>query len=88
MKITVTKLLSWCPENAVADQGKGRGGPGHPFDFRPNWGPKGRKKFFGGPPTRYLWVSMTRAPLIWKSGYATGMYSNHGTLRTNFSIRD
>ena len=40
MKITVTKLLSWCPENAVADQGKGRGGPGHTFDFRPNWGPK------------------------------------------------
>ena len=72
MKITVTKLLSWCPENAVADQGKGRGGSGHPFDFRPNWGPKGRKKFFRGPPTRYLWVSMTRAPLIWKSGYATG----------------
>ena len=27
MKITVTKLLSWCPENAVADQGKGRATP-------------------------------------------------------------
>jgi len=66
-------------------------GPGHPLVFRPNWGPKCRKKFFRRPPPPPL-ISGSRWPgpprLIWSSGYAFGMYSNHATLRTNSSFRD
>ena len=36
--------------------------------FRPNWGPKGRKKFFGD--------RMTGSPLISRSGSGTGYISN------------
>ena len=32
--------------SSVADQGEGPGGPESPIMFRPNWGSKGRKKFF------------------------------------------
>ena len=44
-------------------QGRGPGEPGSPLIFKPNWGPKGRKKFFDTipppPPPPYLRVWMT-----------------------------
>ena len=45
-----------------------------PLIFRPNWGPKGRKKIFEDrSPTPYhrVWVT---APLIWRPGHATDQY--------------
>ena len=53
---------------ALADPGERAGGPAPPY-FRPNWGAKGRKKYFetGLPP--YLRVWMTGAPLISGSGW-------------------
>ena len=51
----------------VADPGVGPGGP-PPLTFIPNWGPKGRKHFFGDcPPPPYLRVWMTGPPLseVW-----------------------
>ena len=44
---------------AVADQGRGLGGPDSPVIFRPNWGSKGQKKLFLRPGT----------PLISGSGW-------------------
>ena len=52
---------NWCQQWRI--QGRGPGGPGTPFIFRPNWDPKGRKKFFGRPaPLLYLRVWMTAPP--------------------------
>ena len=46
----------------VAGPGEGQAPhPPPPLIFRPNWGPKGRKKTFGDCPP----------PLIWMSGFAT-----------------
>ena len=45
-----------------------------PLIFRPNWGPKGQKIFFGRlspPPLLYLRVWMTTHPLISRSGSGT-----------------
>ena len=36
--------------------------PGEPLIFRPNWGPKGRKKVFETAPPTYLRVWMTPPP--------------------------
>ena len=47
--------LSFC--YSVADPGEGA-----PLIFRPNWGPKGRKKNFWRPSPAYLRVWMTAAP--------------------------
>ena len=50
-------------QQTVADPGKGPGGP--PFTFRPNWGPKGRKKFFGGdraPRFLRVWINAPPPP--------------------------
>ena len=47
--------LSFC--YSVADPGEGA-----PLIFRPNWGPKGRKKKFWRPSPAYLRVWMTAAP--------------------------
>ena len=63
--------LSWIPLHQVnfvvieqniplADPGKGPGGGGGP-----NWGPKGRKKFFGRLPAPYVRVWMTAAPPLY-----------------------
>ena len=41
--------------STVADSGEGPEGPGSPLIFRPNWDPKGRKKFFEtAPPSEGL----------------------------------
>ena len=42
-------------------RGGARGAP-PPLIFRPNWGPKGRKKLFGWPPPPYFGVWMTVPP--------------------------
>ena len=42
-----------------------------PLIFRPNWGPKSRKKSFLRPPPHYLRVWMTVPPLMWRSGSPT-----------------
>ena len=45
-------------------QGRGPGEPGSLLIFKPNWGPKGRKKFFDTipPPPPYVRVWMTAPP--------------------------
>ena len=48
----------------VTDPGEEPGGPGPPFIFRPNWGPKGRKNICFGDPLPYLRVWMTAPPLL------------------------
>ena len=51
---------------AVAIQSRGPGNPGLPLSFRPNLGPKGRKKFFfETAPPLYLrvWVTAPPSPL-------------------------
>ena len=40
--------------------------------LRPNWVPKGRKKFFYAPPPLSPGLDV-RPPLIWRSGYATDL---------------
>ena len=55
-------------------QGRGLGGPAPPpLIFRPNWGPKGSKKFFWrpGPPFLRVWWLPLSPPLIWRSESAT-----------------
>ena len=58
-------------------QGRGSGGSASPppLIFRPDWGPKGRKKFFGDrppppPPPPFISGSGWPQPLIWRSGWA------------------
>ena len=59
---------------AVEDPEEGPGGPG-PRIFRPNWGLKGRKKFFcRPPPPPYLRVWMTSPLLISRSGSCTVLF--------------
>ena len=70
-------LCSFQPLPA-ADLGEWPGGPGFPLIFRPKWGRKGRKKFFGDRPPPYVRVWMTAPlphPLIWRSGSATACSS-------------
>ena len=57
-------------------EGRGQGEPGSPLIFKPNWGPKGRKKFFDTipPPPPYLRVWMTAPHLIWRSGSAIAVF--------------
>ena len=50
-------------DQRVVDPGEGPRGPGSPPIFRPNWGPKGRKKFFWRPPPPYQRFWMTAPPL-------------------------
>ena len=62
-------------------QGRGQGEPGSPLIFKPNWGPKGRKKFFDTIPPRPL-ISGSGWPLppppaphlIWRSGSAIAVF--------------
>ena len=62
----------------VRNLGEGIGGIGlssPPLIFRPDWGPKGRKKFFGDrppppPPHPFISGSGWPQPLIWRSGWA------------------
>jgi len=43
--------------------------------FRPNWGPKGRKKFLERPSLPLIWLSGWPDPIrIWRFGSATGRY--------------
>ena len=59
----------------MADPGEVPGGPPAPLIFRPNWGPKGRKRFFlRPPPLPPPFISGSGwppRPLIWRSGSAT-----------------
>ena len=54
----------------MADPGEVPGGPPAPLIFRPNWGPKGRKRFFfetaPSPTPLYLRVWMTTSPAYLK----------------------
>ena len=54
----------------VRNPGEGIGAIGlsSPLFFRPDWVPKGRKKFFGDHP--FISGSGWPQPLIWKSGWA------------------
>ena len=63
----------------VRNPGEGLGGIGlsPPLIFRPDWGPKGRKKIFWGPPAAsppppnpFISGSGWPQPLIWRSGWA------------------
>ena len=75
---------------AVADQGRGPGGP--PPIFRPKWGPKGRRNSFGRPPSLYLRVWMTAPPppppLIWRSGSAADSFSWFHTTSPKCRLRN
>ena len=59
-------------------QGKGPGGPPL-LTFRPKWGPKGRKNFFGASPplSQGLDDAPPPTPLIWRSGSATETFNKH-----------
>ena len=50
----------WRKHTSGGSRGEARGGA--PLTFRPNWGPKGRKKFFRRLPPPYLRVWMTAPP--------------------------
>ena len=60
--------IPWCDHSnesslRVLSHGSGGQGRGAPLIFRPNWGSKGCKNFFGGlPPPPYLRVWMTTPP--------------------------
>ena len=64
------------PQNGLHGEACGgfRGGARAPLLFRPNWGPKGGKKFLEAASPPYLRVWMTGhhpPPLIWRSGSVT-----------------
>ena len=58
-------------------QRRGPGAPGSPLIFRPNWGPKSRKKSFWdrAPPLISVsgWPAPLPLPFIWSSGSATAL---------------
>ena len=56
---------------SVADPGEGPGGPAPPPYFYTKLMPEGPKKKFGDPPSLSKGLN-DRAPLIWRSGSATG----------------
>ena len=49
-RLLATHIQS-CIYGAVGDPGEGPGGAWTPLNFRPNWGPKGRRQFFWDAPT-------------------------------------
>ena len=49
--------------NSGGSRGGARGGR-HPLSFGPNWGPKGRKRFFSRPPPPYLRSRLTAPPYL------------------------
>ena len=56
-------------------RGGARGTRPPPVMFRPNWGPRGRKKFFWDRASPCLRIWMTAhppPPIIWRSGCTTG----------------
>ena len=60
-------------KHSVADPGEGPGGARPHLIFRPNWGPKCRKKFFlrPGPSPLISGSGWPGLPLIWRSGSTT-----------------
>ena len=72
----IQQLLESIIDMTLVAESKGGAGVRPPLIFRANWGPKGRKNFFGVRPALFLgsgWPLPTSPPpLIWKSGSATG----------------
>ena len=58
---------------AVEDPEEGPGGPGPPY-FRPNWGLKGRKKFFCRPPPPPLPKGLDDFPPSLSQGLDTALF--------------
>ena len=68
-------------------QGRGAGGPGTPLFFRPNWGPKGWKKFiWDRSPPPFLRVWMTKPPVIWRFWSATEQPLKHQHLVIPYGV--
>ena len=65
------RLHAWFMSNQWRIQGRGLPPT---FIFRPNWGPKGRKKFFWDPRPTPPPSPPPPPSLTWRSGSATGNY--------------